>query len=164
MRDILFRGKAKNRDKGYHRTKYKNGDWVYGLLTRLYDESFENLPAEMTNEDGVRGIEIECKTIGQYTGLTDKNGTKIFEGDVIKIEHSDYAFDGVTLEHRTEQGIVAYDNIGSIGIVVDRYNGENVWSDFFHVLGLTGRVENWSFEIIGNIHDNPELLKGENDA
>ena len=45
MREILFRGKAINRNRGYHRTKYKNGEWVYGLLTRLYDERFENLPS-----------------------------------------------------------------------------------------------------------------------
>lgn len=38
MREILFRGKAINRDKGYHRTEYKNGEWVYGLVTKLYDE------------------------------------------------------------------------------------------------------------------------------
>ena len=41
MREILFRGKAINRDKGYHRTKYKNGDWIYGLVTRLYGNRFE---------------------------------------------------------------------------------------------------------------------------
>ena len=35
-REILFRGKAINRDEGYHRTEYKNGDWVYGLLTQPY--------------------------------------------------------------------------------------------------------------------------------
>ena len=75
--DILFRAKAINRDKGYHKTKYKNGDWVYGLVTRSYDERFENLPAEMTNINGVSGIEVDYKTIGQYTGLTDKNGVKI---------------------------------------------------------------------------------------
>lgn len=48
MREILFRGKAINRDEGYHRTDYQNGEWVYGLVTKLYDEQFKKLPAEMT--------------------------------------------------------------------------------------------------------------------
>lgn len=44
MRDILFRGKAINRDSGYHRTNYKNGDWVYGLVTKLYNELYDLPP------------------------------------------------------------------------------------------------------------------------
>ncbi len=77
MREILFRAKAINRDPfSEYRTNYKNGDWVYGLITRQYDERFETLPAEMTNTDGVSGIEVDYKTIGQFTGLIDKNGKR----------------------------------------------------------------------------------------
>lgn len=81
MREILFRGKATNRIEGReYRTNYENGDWVYGLLTDI--ENYAGF-AEMTNINGVSGIEVDGKTIGQFTGLTDKYGTKIFEGDIV---------------------------------------------------------------------------------
>lgn len=138
MGEILFRAKAINRDNGYHRTKYKNGDWVYGLVTRLYDERFENLPAEMTNTSGVSGIEVDYKTIGQYIGLTDKNGQKIFEGDIVDI-----------LTENEEIGVITYDEGGFVvkadGFCVDFHNN----------------INGTDLEVIGSIHDNPELLKGE---
>ena len=139
MREILFKAKTINRDKGYHRTSYKNGDWACGLVTRLYDERFENLPAEMTDENGVSGIEIDHNTICQYTGLTDKNGNKIWENDVVRIKYVD---------NFSEVGWVKYSNCGV------RY---------YFVVG----VEVYSFdgscdiEVIGNTFDNPELMKGE---
>ena len=136
MREILFRGKAINRDRGYHRTNYKNGDWVYGLITRLYDERFENLPAEMS-DFGASGIEIDYKTIGQYAGLTDKNGKKIFEGDIVKLHLIDY----------TEMGVIKYNDI------MCRFM-------FFTKDGSYSFDNTNDFEVIGNIHDNPELLKG----
>ena len=133
MREILFRGKAINRDKyGGFKTNYKNGDWVYGLLSKKCDERFEKLPAEMTNEDGISGIEVDYRTIGQYTGLTDKNGKKIFEGD-----------------------IVVNDFIGMLSNkphLVKFVNGK--WS---YISDEKNRV----VKIVGNIYDNPELLKGE---
>ena len=135
MREILFRGKAINRHKGYHRTSYKNGDWVYGLITRLYDERFENLPAEMS-DFGVNGIEVDYKTIEQYTGLTDKNGKRIFEGDIVK---APIYYDIGCYPHTDTKIIVVK--------IPDIYK-----------MRIDG-----SFEIIGNIHDNLELLGGEND-
>lgn len=134
MREILFRAKAINRDRGYHRTSYKNGDWVYGLVTKLYDERFESLPAEMTDIDGISHIEVNYKTIGQYTGLLDKNGKKIFEGDILKYEEEYYLVK--FLEYR--------------------------WAAIYKTClpdDLDQRTAK-DFEKVGNIYDNPELLEG----
>ena len=133
MCDILFRAKAINRDKGYHKTKYKNGDWVYGLVTRLYDERFENLPAEMTNVNGVSGIEVDYKTIGQFTGLIDNNGNDICEGDVVDYIASD---------------VIGNPQTGTI-IIEDM-------TDYDTMIYLNHANE---LKLIGNIHDNPEILK-----
>lgn len=142
MREILFRGKAINRDEGYHRTEYQNGEWVYGLVTKLYDEQFKNLPAEMTNTNGISGIEIDYKTIGQYTNMLDKNGKKIFEGDIIDFSDRSYS-DGY--------GVVRYDAEGT--------EFEFVYDDHYEGLGRCYYPED--VEVIGNIYDNPELLGDE---
>lgn len=160
MREILFRGKAINRDKREYRTDYKNGDWVYGLFMKKYDDRFKNLPAEMSNEYGVTGIEVDYKTISQYTGLTDKNGKKIFEGDILKYTrtkwneplHSDNGKDIVSFheiyfdenessfkqKHYTDKGKLL--GSGYMSSFVDARADENI------------------IEVIGNIYDNPELL------
>lgn len=143
MREILFRGKAINRNEGCHRTEYQNGEWVYGLVTKLYDEQFKNLPAEMTNTNGISGIEIDYKTIGQYTNMLDKNGRKIFEGDII--DFSD-RLDG------DGYGVVKYDaNETTFGIEYD-----NEYDNIYKSLGNHYYPED--IEVIGNIYDNPELL------
>ena len=84
VREILFRAKAINRDPNReYRTDYKNGDWVYGLLTRKpYESSFGISPAQMTNEEGVSGIDVDYNTLGQYMGIEDLEGNNIFEGDI----------------------------------------------------------------------------------
>lgn len=138
MCEILFRAKAINRDNGYYRTSYKNGDWVYGLLTRLYDERFEAVPAEMKNTNGVSGIEVDYKTIGRYIGANDKNHKEIFEGDIVK------SCDNCIYEIR-------WDNQRAMFYLKNDIT--HMSADFYHYFAS-------DLEIIGNIHDNPELLKG----
>ena len=145
-REILFRAKAINRDKGYHKTKYKNGDWVYGLVTRLYDERFENLPAEMTDTNGVSGIEVDYKTVGQYTGLTDKNGVKIFEGDICRFKRFNDIYVGqIVFNVKTASFVMWYSStVGAYGEKATHKMLLSVCDDI---------------EAIGNIHDSPELLE-----
>lgn len=138
MREILFRGKAINRDKGYRRTEYKYGDWVYGLLTRPYDEMFENLPAEMTDTSGISGIEVDYESIGQYTELPDKNGKKIFEGDIVRDPVTFYVGE-VYFDTDTARFVIEFAEF-----IVD-------FSDY----------NNGDLEVIGNIYDNPELTRKE---
>lgn len=134
MREILFRAKAINRT-GYERSNYKNGDWVYGLITRLYDESFPELPAKMTDTNGISGIDVDCKTMGESTGLKDKHGRLIFEGDVVDV-------DNTLLSGRFW---VEYGMSGAF-IVKDK-------DDRRYFLG------GCNCTVIGNIYDNPDLLE-----
>ena len=137
MREILFRGKAINRDNRSYRTDYKNGDWVYGLL-----ESYKNdySSATMINEDGVSNIDIDEETLGQYTGIKDKNGIKIFEGDIVK---------GTITSAWAKEEIVCCIEYQKDSFVCIR---DNKWK---HKLMFAKNIQ-----IIGNIYDNPELLEG----
>lgn len=126
MREILFRGKKKD-----------SGEWTFGLLRECYGSFF------IENED-VNDI-VDPETVGQYTGFTDTNGKKIFEGDLM-------AF-------RPLKGVVevVWDGIG--------------WKTFSRFLGgkirLADATERYdihtmrTFEVIGNKWDNPELLEVE---
>lgn len=154
MREILFRGKAANRIEGRaYRTSYKNGDWVEGLLT--WPMNYRGF-AEMTNTNGVSGIEVDPETVGQYTGLTDLHGKKIFEGDFIKIR-----FESDSFTHPYEP-IVFYD-IAKVFWSSEHYG-------WYAAFASGEELSMWEYddphdvEIVGNIHDNPELLGEKHDC
>lgn len=104
----------------------------------------------MTNTSGISGIEIDYETIGQFTGLIDKNGVKIFEGDIVK---------GIAYSITKIGVIVWIDEISSFGV---RYaQNLTAWenSSILRCVSM-GKTDEFAAEIIGNIHDKPELLEG----
>ena len=159
MREILFRAKAINREEGReYRTNYKNGDWVCGLVSRAYHDYYSNFCIEMTNEDGVSGIDVDYNTLGQYTGLTDKNGTKIFEGDILDFGGRNFHvfWNGESYQWQA--------TIKRNGFDFPVYDGIETHCPVECVtLGWIAAevpiIGSMSTEIVGNIYDNPELLE-----
>jgi len=135
MREIKFRGKKL--DNGY-------GEWVYGDLIqkriwdtkpnkfciRTYDGGFDN-----TEE-----CEIDPKTLGEYTGLHDKNGKEIYEGDIVKLNWLLSPKIGQVI---FTQGMFCI--VGDLAFIPLRQNG----------IDKPPKIE-----VIGNIYENPELLEG----
>ena len=139
MRDILFRGK-----------RVDNGEWIQGDLVQFLPHGIVRI---VTQEPPYKDAEVDSDTVGQFTGLTDKNGRKIFEGDIIHLEYSQVFFGGVyfgeyTAEVSYKEGCFITDGMN---------NGDEIETP------LSG-FNNDEVEIIGNIHDNPELLGGESDG
>ena len=137
MREILFRGKQ--------RTML---DWVEG--TGVFNDGTNTwLSANESNKPIACGLNHKIvlpETIGQFTGLTDKNGKKIFEGDVVLYPWSD--------QDKPQRFTIKFKDGQFVASPVKET--EEYWD--FMVGGYSKEME-----IIGNIHDNPELLGGVGD-
>jgi uncharacterized phage protein (TIGR01671 family) len=143
MREIEFRGKRTD-----------NGKWVYGMLAR-YDR---NMEVANILESGVILIPVIAETVGQYTGLKDKNGKKIFEGDIVHCWYEDYSEMGLDSEFYS---VVQFGNPNgeyNWGYQLRRVKGDKV--NYEILLWVEMEEAHAYCEIIGNIFDNPELLKG----
>ena len=129
MREILFRGK-----------RVDNGEWVYGayyglcrMTNKAGDFGYAHLMRQSNDEPLYR---VDPETVGEYTGLTDKNGKRIFEGDILSDGDDTYKV-------VFEDGIFQIDNSHYItGLYVAIH---------------TEKID----EVIGTIYDNPELLEVE---
>ena len=124
MREILFRGKTINEN------------WFYGLLVNKHGKWYINKPGSPVS------YEIQPETICQYTGLNDKNGKKIWEGDILE-GHLDDKFP----EDVTREKVIWHENgwkTEEPGCVDKEYLDE---------------FDTENFEVVGNVFDNPELLE-----
>lgn len=132
MREILFRAK-----------RLSDGEWVQGCFCPKNSKG--DIPCIIVYNGGMAGywFEVDPKTVGQFTGLTDKNGKKIFEHDICR---------------NTRNGeIVLVKWHGTMAGYVWCKHGESCLSDFGELFRAYDK-----YEVIGNVHDNPELLRGNN--
>lgn len=148
MREILFRGK-----------RAENDEWVFGDLRHIfYGECYPHI---VDNSNGLNnsvcGLEVDPATVGQFTGLTDRNGVKIFEGDIIKWhDNTELSIGGQIAEICYGKYIDAdshFDDVYLLGFYFKLFDKDKTCA----TISWLDEYKN-DFDIIGNIYDNPELL------
>lgn len=142
MREILFKAKIKN-----WREQPKDQWWFEGYYCKRksgrytdigFQEEYKDCVIKEFSDGGIIFCDVDPETVCQYTGLTDKNGRKIFEGDIVKGLFAD-------------EYIIGYIKYGSNArYYVERKGLQGI---------LLDNAQDW-LEVIGNIFDNPELLSG----
>ena len=153
MREILFRGKD------------ENDVWQKGFYCAFNDRSYRIYSGFAETDCGdyyPDWDEVNPETVGQYTGLTDKNGKKVFEGDIIKAEFKPQNYK----EPPYAIGNVVFEN-GTFKIAVSVSKNSSEYKTFENKDVRSFSIEHnfldrhYVLEVIGNVFDNPELLKGD---
>ena len=151
MREVLFRGKQTD-----------NGEWIEGAYSPFHLNFGEREEKPhiiiISDDEDIDGLwcEVIPETVGQYTGLTDKNGKRIFEGDILDVS-SDVAYGGVAV-HRLGYFVVEFHNGCFMKSALD--DPQLSFFDNAKRKGLYHFISTDIHKIVGNIHDNPEILKG----
>jgi uncharacterized phage protein (TIGR01671 family) len=149
-REIKFRGK-----------RFDNGKWVYGhYFMGVPSPLDENKQRHYIAPPCGLGEEVDPATVGQFTGLKDKNGQEIYEDDIAKVKISTFIDDAISNEEEIFElvkpviyrGCAFVVDISELGTEIDYELIENF-------CGNVGEEFGHSFEVIGNIYDNPELLE-----
>lgn len=169
MREILFRGQIRRKGEKVNMPSGKPlpSRWCYGgiFAPNADEKGFAVIyGAEGERDEPITGAKLEKypvyrDTVGQYTGLSDKNSKKIFEGDIIAFTVFDY--NGGDTQHK---GVVKWSDTEKLATrFMIWHNNENEY------YGADGAFDfDWvhyqdsELEIIGNIYDNPELLEAQN--
>lgn len=129
MREILFRGKRKD-----------NGEWIYGSLLSFHGHEIFDISA-FNNY-----FPVSYETIGQWTGLVDKNGNQVFEGDIVKTKYGRLC----SVVWFSSQSYTGWD----LAAITTGTNCVHTrCPDSFDI------YKSDNLEVVGNIHDNPELLE-----
>ena len=138
-REILFRAKTVQNIVGE-----KAGSlWVYGCF---HKQVINNETINWITNDEFDYV-VDSKTVGQFTGFFDKNGTKIFEGDIVK---SNREVQGIKLKHI---GTVVFNNYSCAFSVANQYKFGSEWNGSTSLLNSIIQSKDDNFEIIGNIYD-----------
>ncbi|MCM1329974.1 MAG: YopX family protein [Ruminococcus sp.] len=147
MREILFRAKMMYNNVPISSSIYKKGNWVYGNLIKITAGGVVH--AHIYEHSG----EVDPETVGQFTGLLDKNGNKVFEGDIV---HGNVFGDDWI-------GVIVWINrIAGFGVRYLHRSEPTAWENSSMLRLLTSfPTDEFAAEIVGNIHDNPELLEKE---
>lgn len=157
MKTIKFRGK-----------RCDNGEWVYGYYARLRNE-FKEWHCIMTEKDASENYIKDCNgynmlytpvnhnTVCQFTGLHDKNGEEVYEGDILLWTRKNVHIEGRPLRDFADRCEIFYDDDKS----AFRFKYKLDCSSCIGLLDFSDdRADESYIEIIGNIHDNPELQEG----
>lgn len=136
-RAIMFRGKSK-----------RTNEWIHGELLRDMDNHAIVTDVNIHDDNNIiavmRGQVVFSDTVGQYTGLKDINGEHIYEGDTIDFEINYYEMTGGNKSDEVRKEVVKYEN-------------GTYWAGGWTLLELVEMRR--EIEVIGNVHDNLELLE-----